>query len=291
MPLTIKNISKFHDVYTDHTAEIVAAKDDSEERDINEGKFRREQPFDDPHVIEKPIPSPIDKVAVPDDHNSEPFRVLTELMRKRKEDKLEPTFHMRSLGHLQDGSLQQLKEARDYIEKYNVDFPTKVRVAVSSLQTLTAAYELILDENDQQECCISGHFSLILKLMNVEPKSCNLQVAGLDAFFHLMGGFAMDDSLPVPSTENRGQKFVTDMTKKVVATTLASLFTAPEHGNIKTLFDGMRSIISFYNVSMEASTKRYFVTPLPEQEHLCIKDTCKYPQIISRILKLTELHS
>ena len=70
--------------------------------------------------------------------------------------------------------------------------PESCYVAVHSLKTIKAALETSINEREIIECCSSGLFSLILRLMHVQLSSCYLQSLGLQCIFLLMGGKTND---------------------------------------------------------------------------------------------------
>ena len=102
----------------------------------------------------------------------------------------------------------------------------------------------------------AGHCALILKLMALQPRSCKLQVAGLEAFFHVMGGYGIDESMPIPPYLERG-RLVNSSFLRVIKTTLLSLTTAPEHIDLQTILKGIECVVKYYHTSMEAARQRY----------------------------------
>lgn len=248
--LSIKDLPDFQAVYIDETAKVVPAKDSSEETFVQVGRFRNDAPYEDPFDTEEPIPSTLDILPIPDDYEPTTLKVLTNMMRERREDVKEPTLHLRSIAHIQDGSMKVLEEAQDFIEKYHEEHPSSPKVGVYSLRILRVAYELMKEPSIRQECLISGHLALILKIMNVEPKSPALQVAGIEAFFQLMGSYGIDETLPVPPNCERG-KNVSRLSRNVIRTTIVSLASAPDPScDLRTLFRGLRCIVNWYHTSI-----------------------------------------
>ena len=248
-PLSIKDTSEFHEVYTDETTNIAPARDDKEEQAINESKFREYAPYTDPYYVE-------DTRAMYDVmHPADNYEKYAKIMRERGDELDAPAFHLKHLERNQDGSLDKVIETRSAIDEYIEKHPKSSKVGFHALESLRAAYELMDDELDLQECCMSGHFTLILKVMAADITSNVLQCSGLKAFFALMGSFGMDDSLPVPAAEKRDMLLSTQ-TKKVYMTTLASLSTAPEHTDLSILFKSMKTIVEYYHLEMMTSTKR-----------------------------------
>lgn len=246
-PLSIKDVPEFQDVYVDETVSIVPAKDNSEERDVNRGNFLYNAPYEDPFETEPEIENKLGLKRIPDSTDSY-IEMQIRKIRERKEDIKEPTIHLRSLTFIQDGSPKMLEELQDFIDKYSVEHPTNVRVATFSLRALKSSYQK-MKNHQKQECVEDGHFALVLKLMAVEPRSCKLQVAGLDAFFRVMGAYGIDESLPLAPVMERGRP-VNASFQKVVKTTLLSLTTAPEHIDLQTLLKGIECTVKWYHTSM-----------------------------------------
>lgn len=255
-PLSIRDLPEFQAVYVDKIAEISPAKEDSNDaRHVSKSKFRRDPPYQDPFDTVEPIPSNI-SIKIPDDYDPVPLAYLIRTLRQSKEDILEPTIHLRSLAHDQDGTMETLDEAKGFVEEYNVKHPTNPKVAVYSLRTLSAAYERMESSSLKQDCCTGGHFGLILRLMGVEPGSPIVQVAGLEAFFLLLGAYGMDETLPTPPTVKRG-KANSKRYREVVMATISSICTAPGHADdLRVLFEGVRCIARWYHSTMVPDLKR-----------------------------------
>lgn len=251
-PLSIKDVPEFQDVYVDRTVSVEPAKDNSEEKDVNV-KFPYEAPYQDSFESEEEIPNKLG-LRYPDEISSH-IEIEIQHLREKNKDILEPTIHLRSLAYIQDGSPRMLEKLQDFVDKYTVEHPINVQVAAYSLRALRAAYQHMENPRLKQDCVEDGHFALILKLMAVDPRSCKLQVAGLEAFFHVMGSYGIDESLPLPPVMERG-RLVNAVFRKVIKTTLLSLTTAPQHIDLHTLLKGMECIVKWYHNSMTPQLQR-----------------------------------
>lgn len=254
-PLSIKDVPEFQDLYTDLTVSVEPAKDNSEEKDVNQGNFLREPPYEDPFELQPEIPNKLGLMPIPDSETESYIEHQIRNLRERKDDIKEPTIHLRSLMYIQDGGPSRREELEDFVDKYSTEHSTNVKVATYSLRALRSAYRQMENPRQRQDCVESGHFALILKLMTVQPKSCKLQVAGFEAFFEAMGSYGVDESLPLPPVMERG-RLVNAVYRKVIKTTLLSLTTAPEHIDLQTLLKGMECIVKYYHTSMPDQLQR-----------------------------------
>ena len=253
-PLSIKEMSLFREAYQDPNSGIAPVKDELGDDSSLEGPYKREPPYSDPYDKEEPIRSSLSRdLPNLDDAPLGLLRTLSGLLRHRKED-MNPSLHLRSLERSQDGSLSQLTSARETVDKYSEKYPTSIRVAVSSFKALKAGLGVIASDSVRQECCVTGFFGLFLKLMKVDLKSCTLQCIGLECFFHLLGGFGFDPSLPVPPNETRSEA-VSGASKSLIMATLASLATAPECG-MQTVAEAVACVVENYNLSMNTATRK-----------------------------------
>lgn len=155
---------------------------------------------------------------------------------------------------LQDGSVSRLKTTRDLGEKYLGRYPGNSRLATSTLRALRLGFACIKSETDRQEACLQGFFATVLKLMRVQPTSCTLQAAGLEAFFKLLGFYSIDQTLPLPPTQKREEP-MSDEARNAVVTTLVSLGTAPEHGGLQYLVDAISTVVTQYYTDMSSGQK------------------------------------
>lgn len=255
-PLSIKDLPRFQEVYVDETAKVPPAKDSSEAKNLSPSKFRPEAPYTDPFDAEDPLPSKHNHGDIPDDYHPYSLQHMLEVARERSTDILEPTFHLRSLGNVQDGTAELLEEAEDAIYKYRKEYPNNTKIVVYALRCLRIAYERVKVMSSKQELCISGHFGKILTLMNVEPRSAAVQVAGLEAFFHLMGSFGIDETLPLPPTIVREHVYG-KLFRRVVRTTIVSLAASPDpNTDLRTLFRGLECIVNWYHTSLTDALQR-----------------------------------
>ncbi len=256
--LGVKDLPEFQAVYMDQTTKVVPAEDDSKEMHINKSEFPRDPPYEDPFDTQKPIPSELNIEEVPDDHPPGALDVLCQRLRDHDRDHLEPTIHLRSICCQQDGSVKMMEEAQLHVKKYLNKHPDSPKVAVYALRCLRVAYDKLL-EDERMDYVTDGNFVLILQLMNMEPRSCAVQVAGLEAFFHLMGAYEFDESLPLPPTVERGE-VVSRMFRRVVKTTIVSLATGaggPGRVDLKVLFDSIKCIIRWFHVTLIPRLQRW----------------------------------
>ena len=261
-PLSIKEMSRFRSVYHDQTLDIPPAKDISQidglGPSVDEGPYKTEAPYTDPYDLEEPIHSPIFRDFPPslEDAPLSLIRTLSGYLRHRREES-DPVSHLSSLEHLQDGSLSQVMSTKEVVEKYLEKHPKSSRVATQALRALRNGAQLLKSETDRQELCVTGLFTLILRLMHVEPKSCILQCISLDCFFALMGSFGIHHSLPRPNSEReRKQELLSEPTRSLIIATVLSLSSSTEYGGLKSVVDAMFVVLEQYNLGMNATQKR-----------------------------------
>lgn len=120
---------------------------------------------------------------------------------------------------------------------------------------LKAAVDKLVDESDQIDCCVSGLFSLILKLMYKQNKSVTVQNLGLTCFFSLMGGGAITDTFALPSSEIRPIP-LSSSTQSIIMATVLSLVSVTECGGLKTIVDGLGCVADNYNFTMTSKQKK-----------------------------------
>ena len=262
-PLSIKEMSRFRNVYHDPMSDIAPAKDatpaDGLGPSVDEGPYKKEAPHPDPYDIEDPIHSPLlrEFPASLEDAPLSLIRTLSGFLRHRREES-DPLAHMRSLEQIQDGTLSQMLATKEVVEKYIDKYPKSCRLATQCLRALRIGAQLMKSETDRQELCVTGLFSLILRLMHVEPSSCILQCAGLECFFTLMGSFSIHQSLPRPNPEReRKQDLLSEQTQTLIIATVLSLSSSTEYGGLKAIVDAMFVIWEQYNLGMNATQKRY----------------------------------
>ena len=226
-PLSIKEMNRFRGVYHDQTLDIAPAKDilqiDGLGPSVDEGPYKKEAPYTDPYDLEEPIHSPVfrDFAASLEDAPLSLMRTLSGYLRHRREES-DPVSHMSSLERLQDGSVSQVMSTKEVVEKYIEKYPNSSRLATQALRAIRIGSQLLKSETDRQELCVTGLFSLILRLMHAEPKSCILQCIGLDCFFALMGAFGIHESLPRPNSEReRKQELLSEQTQSLIIATRA----------------------------------------------------------------------
>lgn len=259
-PLSIKEMSQFRAVYQEVSVPTIPAKEETSDSgdDLLDSRYRKEQPYPDPYEEEEPL-RPLPPHELPGFNDPELselslLRTLSGLLRHRREE-ADPTMHLRSLEHCQDGSLSQLMAVKRVIEKYLEKYPNSCRIAVYSLRALKSGIEVMESESDRSECCISGFFTLFLKLMHIAPTSCMLQCWGLDCFFQLMGGFGVHDTLPLPPNESRPEP-MSDSTRSLILATVLSLASATEYGGLKSIVDAILCIVEYYHTQMGAGHKK-----------------------------------
>ena len=251
-PLSIKDLPEFHDVYTDPTPTTTStATTKGGESHIAPRPLNADPPYADPFDTE---PQTLGR-RIPEGGTAE---MMIRNLRDQKRDTEEPTIHLRSLAYLQDGSPQKLEELRGFVERYHEKHPRGCRVGVYSCHALKAAYEK-LNITNKRESCVDGHFALVLRLMDVEPTSCTLQVTGLEAFFYLMGGYGMDETLPLPPSVERGH-VPNPLSRKVVRTVLHSLSDSTNPSDcidLRVLFRGVQCVINWYHTKLTPHRQEY----------------------------------
>ena len=124
-----------------------------------------------------------------------------------------------------------------------------------SLKVLKVAIDKLVDECDRIECCISGLFGLILKLMHKQSKSVTVQNLGLTCFFSLMGGGTLTDNFPFASSEI-GPADLSSSARSTILATILSLESNRECGGLKTIVDGLECVADNYNLEMSSSQKK-----------------------------------
>ena len=154
-----------------------------------------------------------------------------------------------------DFSLPKLMSNKSIIEKLVSKHPHSCRVAVYSLRLLRAGIGKLSRDIDRIDCCLScGLFSLILQLMRQEKTSAVLQSTGLECFFSLMGGTAIDSSLPLPSTEIRPEP-LSESTRFAILAAVVSLVSVPEQKGLKTIVEAIDCVASNYRTLRSHSQK------------------------------------
>ena len=208
-----------------------------------------------------PFPDPYDKddLPLPLPSRLSPSHSLMMLMSgivtPRLDGPLAPLEAAENSWEDSDFSLSKLMEHKSTIEKLLAKYPLSCRVAVCSLRVLLAAVNKISKDIDRIDCCVScSMFSLILQLMQRERTSHTLQALGLKCFFALMGGAAIDGSLPISPSKIRPEPLSED-TRLTVLTVVMSLSSVPGHGGLKSIMDGLESVTNSYNMSMTPSTR------------------------------------
>lgn len=253
-PLSIKGKRLFQDVYRDDTEKIPPAKEGAFDAEgILDGHFKHDAPYTDPYEMEESLTS-----QLPVDCNDLGFmsRHLPSLSRRHGGDISDPIMYLRLLDHSQDGSLTKLMLAKEIIEKTLEKLPGSCRLAHQGLHTLKSGCEMIRRDSDRLECCISGLFSFILRLMRIERKSFTLQCIGLECFFHLIGGFGIDSSLLHLCTSEKKPEIVSDGTKSIIVTTLCSMASGPDNACLKVLVDGIECVAEYYYTRLTHIQKR-----------------------------------
>ncbi len=266
-PLAIRDTSEFCDVYVDTTSDISPIKEEEEEEEEEEEgreeRFRTAPPYEEPYEIEPPLKNRRDR-ASPDipvypegiTDSPEGLDVFMRLMRRKRDHFLEsPTSTLKTLEAQQNGSLEKIENVKGMADTYLQKYPRSCRMGYATANALKRGYELLKEDPDRQECIVSGHLSLLITLMKVDIRSCMLQTSCLDAFYSLLGGSGMDESLPIPASETRAT-LLSDMTRGVIVTTLVSLSTAPNHGGLRSILNSMRCVVNYYNKSMTQSMKK-----------------------------------
>ena len=253
-PLTIKEKSHFRDVYTDKTEKIPPAKEDVTLEDDLNGHFKRDPPYPDPYDREEPL-----RIQFPFDLDDDPpFGLLHPFpnLARRHRDMPGSLMHLRLLEHSQDGSLLKLTSAKELFEMVLEKMPSSCRLAHQGLRIMKCGCELIRRDSDRQECCVSGLFSFILRLMQIEKTSFTLQCIGIECFFHLVGGFGIDSSLIHLDQSEKKPELVSSATKNVIVTMLCSLASVPEGGGLKALVDGIKCVAECFHTRLPGTQKR-----------------------------------
>lgn len=105
----------------------------------------------------------------------------------------------------------------------------------------------ILSPSDRVECSLSGMLFVILKLMDIEPKSPLLQSLGLDCFYSLIGSHLLHEIIPIHFSETHHHSLLSCDTRAPIVTTLVSVGSSP--GNwLRKLRDGMECVVKYYNM-------------------------------------------
>ena len=255
-PLSVKELGQFRAVYKEDSFQQVIGSLKVEDPSVDdiEGPYKKEPPYPDLFFTEDPVRVPI----LPDDIpglEDAPLTLIRTLMRHRREE-VDPEMHLRSMGHLHDGSLKQILATKELVEKYLDKYPDSCRTATHCLMALKSGVDSLTSESDRCECCVTGFFTLFLKLMHVNRESCSLQCIGLECFFKLMGGFGIHDSLPNPGNSGVKGGPLSDSTKSLIITTLLSLASATEYGGLKAVVDALRCIVDYYNLKMNALVRK-----------------------------------
>ena len=165
------------------------------------------------------------------------------------------------LDHLTGGLVERFRSserglsAKDFLEKSLEKHPRSCRLAVEGLQVVRSSALEIKDEDTHQNFCISGVFTLVLRLMSIEPASAHLQGLGLECFFELMGGYTFHESLPAYSVDVSMPK-MTDATRALVMVTVMSLAEVTEYGGLRTLVNALLCVVEQYNLGMTREEKR-----------------------------------
>ena len=208
-----------------------------------------------------PFPDPFDKddLPLPLPSRLSPSHSLMMLMSgivtPRLDGPLAPLEAAENSWEDSDFSLPKLMDHKSTIETLLAKHPMSCRVAVCSLRVLLAAIRKISKDIDRIDCCVScSLFSLILQLMQRERTSHTLQALGLKCFFALMGGAAIDASLPISPSKIRPEPLSED-TRLTVLTIVTSLSSLPGNGGLKSIIDGLECVTNCYNLSMAPSTR------------------------------------
>ncbi len=249
-PLTIREKNQFRDVYTDETEKIPAATGDYDIDEELEGNYRQEAPFPDPYHEEESTHIP--PFSELEDH---PLGSLMTLRRRREFP--DAMMQLRYFEHSQDGSVDKILSGKEIVEKALAKAPKSCHVAVQGIAIVKAGCEYLRRDSERQEVCVNGILTFLLKLMLVSPRSFTLQVAGVECFFKLIGGYGVASEYAHLSKLGRGgiPETVSSTTRNVIVTMLVSLAAAPEHG-LKALVDGMKCIVDYFHTHMPRTKLR-----------------------------------
>ena len=259
-------MSQFREVYNDETSKIFPAKEDGTRSAELDGPFNKEAPY----------PDPFDEEPHVNDHKPWQLRELDTIRfrnlrsragqwRDRREES-DPIYDLRSLDFQQNGTVERLQASRELIEEMNRLFPNSVKVCALGLDAIRDGLGYLNLESNLQECCMTGMFTFILKMMELFPTSVHLQAVGIQSFFALMGGYGFDTTLPRPKVSPYERKShrerdspldLSDATKQVIMATVVSLATAPQHGGINTVVKAVRVALTQYNLAMIEEVKKW----------------------------------
>lgn len=252
-PLGIRETSEFLEAWKEATAGDEEEEDDlvstKKQTNKNNASKKEGKPYKDPFVIAENKAYDFDLSKLPEGTNIE------KAARRHMEEE-EAVNKLKSLQSIQNGTLSALEEAKEIINKYRINDAGNNRIAVYCMRVLKTGYERLKTEEMRQECVMKGHFAFILRMINMAPFSCTHQMTALNAFFNLMGGFALDERLNPPDKRMRRSVFYSATTQKVVSSTISSLATAPDGFDLGYFFSAMKFVVNSYNLTMSEYLKR-----------------------------------
>lgn len=247
-PLTIREKHQFRNLYTDEMEKVPAATGEYNIDEDLEGDFRKEAPFPDPYHEEDVvhIPASIDF----DDH---PLGALMNMRRRREFP--DALIQLRFLEHSQDGTMAKMISAKETVERVLAKAPTSCHVALQGIKVIKSGCEMIHRDNDRQEMCVSGLLSFVLRLMRISPRSFVVQMAGVECFFKLVGGYGIAPEFAHLDKSGREANAVSSSTRNVVITMLVSLAAVSEHG-LKSFVGGMKCIVDYFHTHLPKTQMR-----------------------------------
>lgn len=91
--------------------------------------------------------------------------------------------------------------------------------------------------------------------MQTEPQSFTLQMLGLECFYSLLGGSAIDDTLPLPPEELRPEPLSERIRSPLIATVISLTSATPDNGNLQMLLKAINCLVHYYHLQMTSKHK------------------------------------
>ena len=129
-------------------------------------------------------------------------------------------------------------------------------MAHQCLLSIKSDIDKTMSDDDRMECCFSGMFGLVLKLMGTEPRSPCLQKLGLDCLYSLMGRDGVEDGLPLAPDELRAKPLSEPVRSTVVATLLSLMELSNGGCGLQVLIDCMKCIVEYFNTKMSSKERQ-----------------------------------
>ena len=247
-PLTIREKPLFREIFNDEMDKIPTASEEYDFDDEITGNLRKEAPFPDPYHEEEHVHIPASIEF--EDH---PFSSVLGFRRRREFP--DAMMQLRFLEHSQDGSAEKLQTAKETIEKILAKAPTSSNVALQSIKIIKSSCDALRKDSERQEMCMNGFLSFVLKLMRISPRSFTLQVAGLECFFKLVGGYGIDPLYAHLDKTAKNPEMVSSATRNVIVTMLVSLAAAASPG-MKTFVEGLNCVVDYFHTHMPRTQLR-----------------------------------